>query len=590
MVGKVLEVTDLFDRDRTAENIANFWFQWQSKRSEKIADWVELRNYLFATDTSTTSNSSLPWKNTTTTPKLTQIRDTLHANYMAALFPKDDWLIWEGGDPESVDQGKAKSIQAYMRNKLKEGDFEETVSQLVYDFIDYGNVVGDVEYINESHQNADGEIIPGYVGPRATRHSIFDIVFNPAAKSFVDSPKITRYIKTFGELKDEAETKPEFQYNLDILKKAEDVRGHMGSIDAADNAKNDAFTVDGFGTLQDYFQSDYVEILEFEGSIHDEQGKLKRNRLITVIDRSFIIRDIPHPSWFGRSTKVHCGWRPRPDNLYAMGPLDNLVGLQYRIDHLENLAADAMDLSVLPILAFKGNVEEFEYGPLAQIFLGDDGEVTELGKNLQGIIGAKQDISVLEQRMEDMAGAPKQVRGIRTPGEKTAFEVQDLGSRADRMFMEKLRTFELMLEKLLNNMLEVARRNVDGTDLVRVIDDDLGVVEFLKIRKEDITAKGKIRPVGAKHFASQSQLFQNLSMIFNSPIGEMIAPHTSAKKLANMVEEGLGVEKFGIFQENVAVFEQAETQRYINQIQEDLEVEQITPDGSEGEEEEIPLQ
>jgi hypothetical protein len=28
-----------------------------------------------------------------------------------------------------------------------------------------------------------------------------------------------------------------------------------------------------------------------------------------------------------------------------MGPLDNLVGLQYRIDHLENAKADALDLN-----------------------------------------------------------------------------------------------------------------------------------------------------------------------------------------------------------------------------------------------------
>lgn len=51
-------------------------------------------------------------------------------------------------------------------------------------------------------------------------------------------------------------------------------------------------------------------------------------------------------NWLGKTSIVHAGWRYRPDNLWAMGPLDNIVGMQYRIDHLENLKADAMDLAV----------------------------------------------------------------------------------------------------------------------------------------------------------------------------------------------------------------------------------------------------
>ena len=47
------------------------------------------------------------------------------------------------------------------------------------------------------------------------------------------------------------------------------------------------------------------------------------------------------------------GWRPRPDNLYAMGPLDNLVGMQYRIDHLENLKSDVFDQIAYPILKIR---------------------------------------------------------------------------------------------------------------------------------------------------------------------------------------------------------------------------------------------
>ena len=92
MSKKVLEFGAAFHQDGEAKYIANTWFNFNSQRFSKIADWKELRNYIFATDTRTTSNQTLPWKNSTTLPKLCQIRDNLHSNYISALFPNDDWL------------------------------------------------------------------------------------------------------------------------------------------------------------------------------------------------------------------------------------------------------------------------------------------------------------------------------------------------------------------------------------------------------------------------------------------------------------------------------------------------------------------
>ena len=68
----------------------------------------------------------------------------------------------------------------------------------------------------------------------------------------------------------------------------------------------------------------------------------------------------------------------------------------------------------------------------------------------------------------------------------------------------------------------------------------------------------------------------------SSPIGQMITPHVSAKKLAHMVEEMLGFERFGLVKDNVGIVEQAETQRLANQLQDNLQTEQQTPAPSEG--------
>lgn len=579
MSGKVAQIKEIINPDSFAKQLAGLYSTWWMQRSEKEAEWRELRNYLFATDTTKTTNSKLPWKNKTTLPKLTQIRDNLHANYMDAIFPNDSWLRWEGYSADAVIQKKRKAIESYMKNKVRESGFRETVSKFLYDYIDYGNVIGEATWVEEKHidPTTEEEVVT-YVGPKAIRLSPFDVVFNPTAMTFKDSPKFTRYLKTIGELKKDIRINPDLNYNQEVLNKVFSVRSSLTAFHMEDINKSEAFRIDGFGSLSEYYQSNLVEIIEFEGDIYDEvNDELKEKRLITIIDRSYILRDIQNPSWLGQDSKVHVGWRERPDNLYAMGPLDNLVGMQYRVDHLENLKADALDLTIHPPKVIKGDVEPFVWGPGTNIHVPEDGDVTQLPPN-SAAFQVNNEIGSLLALMEEMAGAPKEAMGIRTPGEKTAFEVQQLQNAAGRIFHNKINKFEVeFLEPLLNKMLELAKRHMNTVDVARVMDDDLGVVDFISITKEDITAKGKLRPIGARHYAARAQLMQNMLGIFNSPVGQMIAPHISAKALAKLVEEQMGFEQYQFIKDNVAIFEQQETQRLINQASQTLETEQAVP-------------
>lgn len=578
MAGKVAEIQTLVNPTALAAQLVQLYDRWKRQRTEVEAEWLELRNYLFATDTTTTTNASLPWKNSTTIPKLTQIRDNLHANYMDALFPNDSWFKWEGYSADAVVKEKRNTIESYMKNKVRESGFKETISKCVLDYIDYGVAIADVEWVVESHKDpVTGEDVVTYVGPKAVRVSPTDIVFNPVAVDFKVSPKFTRVVKTLGELKKDIDQHPEFKYDAEVYDKVVDIRRALTAYRTDDLNKVQAYVADGFGSLSEYYQSGFIELLEFEGDIHDQQtGELLERRIITIVDRTRILRNVENPSWLGTDNKEMVSWRDRPDNLYGMGPLANLVGMQYRLDHLENLKADAMDLTVQPPLVIQGDVEPFTYGPFEKIFVPEDGNVSSLAPN-QAVLAVNNEIGYLLQLMEEMAGAPKEAMGIRSPGEKTAFEVQQLQNASGRIFQHKTLKFEGMVEKILNRMLEVARRNMDSADVIRVMDDDLGVTSFMSITKEDITAKGKLRPVGARHYANRAQLMQNLSGVFNSPLGQMIAPHISSKKLAQLVEDFMGFEQFDFISDNVAIFEQAETQKLMNEAQNQIEVEQMIP-------------
>lgn len=572
MAVKALEIRKQFDGDSAAEYIANTWHVYNTQRFEKINQWNEVRNYIFATDTTTTTNKTLPWKNSTTLPKLCQIRDNLHSNYISALFPNDDWLKWEAYSKNDATKQKVEAIEAYMSNKTREGGFREIISRLLYDYIDYGNAFSTVDYEQSYILDANDQKVTNYIGPKIRRISPLDIVFNPLAATFKDSFKIVRSVKTIGELRGMALDEPDNHYLHRALEQHDKMIAHGNAYGIEEWQKAEGIQVDGFGNYWEYLQSGFVEILEFYGDIsNQEAGTLERGRIITVIDRMYVIRNVPIPSWSGSAPIFHVGWRTRPDNLWCMGPLDNLVGMQYRIDHLENLKADAMDLAVLPPLVIKGDVEEFTYGPGTEIHIDEDGDIQELGHNVQWVIAADNAINNLEQRMEMYAGAPREAMGIRTAGEKTAFEVQQLQNAAGRIFQEKITTFEIaLLEKSLNAMLEVSKRNMDMQDVVRVMDDDLGVSKFVEITKDDITASGKLRPIGARHFAAQAQLLQGVTAIFNSSMAEVVAPHLSGKNLAKLLEETLGLSRYSLFTPNAAVFEQQETIRLGKQAQEDL--------------------
>jgi hypothetical protein len=571
-----LSVSQVIEPDALAAEISDQAVKWAGARREKERQWGEVRSYVFATDTKTTSNASLPWRNSTTRPKLCQIRDNLHANYMAALFPTEQWFRWMGANEESATAKKAKAVEAYMTNKLREVKFKEYVSRALYDYIDYGNVFGDVEYVTELTPQKDGTSTVAYIGPRPVRISPMDIWFNITSPTFKQTPKIRRVLMSMGDLAKHISilsTLDAAPYKVAFERLKKNRSECSLASDFSDHEKTKRFVADGFGTLSQYYDSGMVELLIFEGDLYSSKTtELLVNHRIVVMDRAYVVEKTPLTNWLGCSTIVHVGWRLRPDNLMAMGPLDNLVGMQYRIDHLENLKADVFDQIAFPIYKQKGYVEDWKPSPGERIFMNEDADVEALTPDPTAL-NADMQILELEAQMEEMAGAPKQAMGIRTPGEKTAFEVQALENGAGRIFQSKIAHFEEhFIEPLLNAMLETACRNMNASEVIRVVDDDFGVVEFMTITKDDITAKGRLTPQGARHFASQNRLVQNLTQLSGTPLYQdpAVNVHLSGLKMAKLIVDAMALGNYDLVTENVRVAEQMETQKFVQSAQEQV--------------------
>lgn len=570
MTGRTLELESTLQPDRLATQITEDWLSKDMLRQIWKNDKEEIRRYVYATDTTTTSNSKLPWKNKTTIPKLCQIRDNLYSNYTATLFPKRKSINWEANETDASSMLKRDAIISYMTWAMSQRSFKHEMDKIILDYIDYGNCFATVEWVDERVEHETGSQA-GYVGPSIRRINPLDIVMNPTAESFQRTPKTIRSIMSLGEVKEmlqrlsNDDNREEYEklwdYMKEIRRSAHDFQGDWVQRDTL-------YQVDGFTSFREYLKGDTVEVLTFYGDIYDrEEDIFLKNHVITVVDRHKLINKKPNPSYFGYPPIFHVSWRVKPDNLWGMGPLDNLVGLQYRIDHVENMKADIYDLVTYPVQKIKGFVEDFVWQPGEKIFTSEEGDVEMLVPDVNAL-QANFEIDKQELRMEEMAGAPREAMGFRTPGEKTKYEVQRLENAAARVFQNKIKQFEeSLVEPLLNAMLELARRNMAGVTTIKVL-DDFNVENFRELTVQDITGVGQIKPVAARHFAEQADIIQNLTNLTQSQLWPVIQPHFSGVKLAKIVESIFDLSDYEVFLPYVALAEQADAQKFSNALQE----------------------
>jgi hypothetical protein len=320
-----------------------------------------------------------------------------------------------------------------------------------------------------------------------------------------------------------------------------------------------------FGSFTTYIKNGYVEFLDFYGDLYDtETGEFFSGHHFTVVDRTWVVDNGPIGTWDGKPYIFHSGWRKQSGNLWAMGPLDNLVGMQYMLNHLENARADAFDKMIEGDLIIQGDVDVVtnEVTGSREFYISSErGSVSYLTPDTT-ILSADLKQREIEELMEMYAGAPREAMGIRTPGEKTKFEVSSLQTAAGRIFQHKTNHFEItMLEPMINAELELAKKNM-VTDSVQLIDQETGVNLFEAITKEDLKANGKMIPVGARNYARQAQLSQELMQFMNAlSMDEELKAHFPAKNIAKAWDDLLGFGNHELYEPFGRMSERLEAQK-----------------------------
>lgn len=580
------------DTDYKAAFIATRYDEWVGYRRQREAIWEEVRRNVHATDTRQLNPGQSEFDNTTHLPKISQIADNLEANYEPALFPHNDWFRYEALDEHSANAQVRTTVEAYLKTKHRLSNFYMEMKKCRKDWVYTGNCFAKVEYVKRTRTNPyTGQEELVYVGPEITRISPYDLVMNPLARAFEESPKIIRTLYTMGELHRLVEELPE-EWPREVLDKAKAYRTAYANARTNDRRKFSATKFDGFGPAGAYLSSGYVEVLEFYGDMYiEDSGEFLKNHRVVILDRKWVVNEGPVDSYDGRPYIYHCPWRVQPDNLWGQGPLEQLLGMQHRLNHLENSKADAFDQQIDPDLVYRGMIDTIdEEGRTIYISEDANGNVERLAAD-PSILNANFEIDRLMRQMEELAGAPSEAMGIRSPGEKTAFEVQELFQRAGRVFQNKISYFErVFLEPILNAELALARTYLSSVDVVQTDDPDTGIIDFLEVTPEDLSTNGKLVPIGARHFSRQAQLIQNMQGLMQFMQDPGIRMHISGRRWAEaLVNDVLNYSNLGLYRPYIQIQEDAEAAKWANAAQQDVEMQQMRQAGMDGsQQQELP--
>lgn len=565
MIGDSLDLDFIKNSENTlAAEIVNNFTSWNDERIRWKNRVDETTQYLYATSTSETSNINNGHNHSTHKPKLTQIYDALKANYEVGLFNRARWFQFIGDTQEDLQKERRLVVESYLRTKHRQSNFELEIKKCLDDWIRTGNCFAEVFYDIETHVNPLTQVVHGgYRGPRVRRISPNDIVMNPLAVDTQHAIKILRSMHSMSSLVRDSEENPSMKYKKDVIQKVVDLRHTLRNYSREDIHKELQMKFDGFGTYANYIKSGYVEILDCYGDIYDiEQNKLLKNHVVSIVDRAWIVRSEPLDTYSGRPNIFHAGWRKRPDNLWAMGPLDNLVGMQYMVNHLTNARADAFDDMLLPDVVVNGDVEIINREDGSREYrVPEKGNVRNLAPDTT-VLQADLQIANIERSMEEFAGVPRSAMGIKQPGEQTKFEAQALKTAGDNLFQQRLEEFERdFVEPILNAELEVSISGLNTIDTIQVLDDEEGAIRIQEIRPEDIHVNGNLRAVGARHFARQSKLVQELSQ-FQTVLAQdpEVRNHFPSTRIGKLYEDLLQFDEFDLFEENGRISERAQAQ------------------------------
>lgn len=226
------------------------------------------------------------------------------------------------------------------------------------------------------------------------------------------------------------------------------------------------------------------------GDRHEVIEKWTRDRLMVIVDRRVIVRDVPNPYWHNQIPFVMVTTQSDIDKVTGLSEVWSIAPLQEALWKKQNAQYDAVDLTLDPPLAIgDARHSEVQFRPGARIITDNPQGIRPLDIGQTGHYIGGQEVDRLTGMIERMTGINASISG--TSNEGTATEAaMNLRQGKSRIAL-KVANVDRAFARAAEMMIQLDQQFVDSERVIRIVGD---AAQWETVSAADIAGAFDVRP------------------------------------------------------------------------------------------------
>lgn len=271
-----------------------------------------------------------------------------------------------------------------------------------------------------------------------------------------------------------------------------------------------------------------VEILEFWGCYDLDEDGIKEEVLITLANRTVLLRAVPNPFHHQKRPLVKAALFPVPMEWFGIGMVEPIIPLQHELNTLRSQRLHNINLSLNRMWKVNSladvDVDTLVSSPNGIVLTDDMGAVEPL-LTTDSTGGAFQESEIVKSDIENVT-VPRSVQGIPESGRlgRTARGAQLIISQALEKFGLSAKLVEDAIKKVLRMMHQLNLQFIDSEDVARETGMN-GSIFDTEVTPEMIRADVMFKMVGVSDMVGKEAKINQITS-FMGLAKDILAPET----------------------------------------------------------------
>lgn len=229
------------------------------------------------------------------------------------------------------------------------------------------------------------------------------------------------------------------------------------------------------------------------GERHEVIEKWSRDKLVVLIDRKVIARDVPNPFWHGQLPFVMAVTQPDIDSMTGLSEVWSIKSIQEAIWYVHNAQNDALALTLDPPIAMDDRdprLKDFLFRPGARLFTPNpQGAFKPIDIGQANAYASGGEVDRLRGQMEMVTGINAAVSGQSNEGTATE-AAMNLRQSKSRIAL-KVANIDASFARAAEQMIQLDQQFVDADRVFRIVGES---AEWVEATPDDIAGAFDVRP------------------------------------------------------------------------------------------------